>query len=91
VHPESQTGKTSLYAMLNFKDYLQRIAESSEVPGRQVSDKELVALLGKGRTNSLLSNPYFKDYSSYQKAYKYGVDSVRVSMGRSLFLFRSPS
>ena len=44
--------------MLKFKDYLTNISESNEVPGHQVSDKELVTLLGKSKTNSLLSNPF---------------------------------
>ena len=73
--------------MLKFKDYLTNISESNEVPGRQVSDKELVTLLGKGKTNSLLLNPFFRDYSSYQKAYKYGVDKVGFPWVEVYFYF----
>ena len=69
------------------KTFKQFITETKEVPGRQVSDQELVKILGKGKTNSLLSNPYFRDYSSYQKAYKYGVGPAGFPWVEAYFYF----
>jgi hypothetical protein len=70
--------------MRSFKEYL---AESQEVPARQVSDKELVEILGKGKVKSLLANPFFRDYSSYQKAYKYGVGPAGFPYVEAYFYF----
>ena len=70
--------------MQSFKDYL---VESNEVPGRQVSDKELSDLLGKGKVKSLMTNPYFKEYSSYQRAYKYGIDKIGFPWVEVYFYF----
>lgn len=58
--------------MKSFKSY---VSESEEVPVRQISDKELVSVLGKGKINSLMANPYFQEYRNYERAYKYGVTS----------------
>ena len=69
------------------KSFLEFLSEAESIPGRQVSDKELVTLLGKGRTNSLLTNPFFTDYSNYQKAYKYGVDSAGFPWVEVYFYF----
>jgi hypothetical protein len=54
--------------MKSFKEFL---VEAEQVSGRQVSEKELVTILGKAKTKSLLKNPFFSDYANYQKAYKY--------------------
>jgi len=42
---------------------------------RQVSNQELMQLLGKGRVNAMARHPWFQRYSNYEKAYKYGVTS----------------
>ncbi len=42
---------------------------------RQVSNQELVNLLGKGKLNALMRHPWFQEISNYEKAYKYGVTS----------------
>lgn len=71
---------------MRFKTYL---AETHEVPAKQVSDKELVELLGNAKTKSLLTNPFFRDYSNYQRAYKYGVDKIGFPWVEAYFYFDS--
>ena len=48
--------------------------EQPEVRPHRVTDKELVQLLGKGKTNAMLRHPWFQRYSSYEKAYRYARD-----------------
>jgi hypothetical protein len=48
--------------------------EQPEVRPHRVTDKELVELLGKGKTNAMLRHPWFQRYSSYEKAYRYARD-----------------
>jgi hypothetical protein len=48
--------------------------EQPEVRVHRVTDKELVQLLGKGKTNSMLRHPWFQQYSNYEKAYRYARD-----------------
>lgn len=74
--------------MKTFNQYLTEY-ESKEVPGRQVSDKELIKILGKGKTKSLLNNPFFREYSSYERAYKYGVTKVGFQWVEVYFYFSS--
>ena len=72
--------------MISFKQYL---SESYEVPGRQISDKELVSVLGKGRLNSVMKNPFFATYSNYERAYKYGVSAAGFNWLEVYFFFSS--
>jgi len=67
----------------SLSDLKQDMAESSdhmlseeqpEVRPHRVTDKELVQLLGKGKTNAMLRHPWFQRYSSYEKAYRYARD-----------------
>lgn len=69
------------------KSFNQYLSETQEVPGRAVTDKELVQLLGKGKTKSLMKNPYFSNYSNYQRAYKYGVSSAGFPWVEAYFYF----
>jgi hypothetical protein len=48
--------------------------EEAPILPKRVTDKELVALLGKGKTNAMLRHPWFQRYSNYQKAYRYAKD-----------------
>jgi hypothetical protein len=70
-------------AKLNVQFVKQGVAEASdhmlseeqpEVRPHRVTDKELVRLLGKGKTNAMLRHPWFQRYNSYEKAYRYARD-----------------
>lgn len=43
----------------------------------QKSFGDVSAALGKGKTTALLKHPWFNEYSSYDKAYKHGVDRAQ--------------
>jgi hypothetical protein len=55
---------------------INEILKEEEAPilPKRVTDKELVQLLGKGKTNAMLRHPWFQRYSNYQKAYRYAKD-----------------
>ena len=72
--------------MKTFKEFIR---ETYEVPGRQIAEKELVAMLGKGKVKSLVTNPFFKEYSSYQKAFKHGVSPAGFPWVEVYFYFAS--
>lgn len=72
--------------MKTFKEFLR---ENHEVPGRQVAEKELVTILGKGKVKSLATNPFFREYNNYQKAFRYGVDVAGFPWVEVYFYFDS--
>ena len=53
---------------------LETLRASVEVPMAPILDRDLIAKLGKGRTNAMLKHPWFQEYRNYEHAYKYGVD-----------------
>lgn len=60
-----------------------RISEVLTEDAARVTSQELVKLLGKGRTNALVRHPWFKDYSNWEKAFRYDKDqygSITIDM-----------
>jgi hypothetical protein len=48
--------------------------EETPIPPKRVTSQELVKLLGKGKTNSMVRHPWFQRYSNWEKAYRYAKD-----------------
>lgn len=87
IRPSSkQTGMGKLFWI---KDHSVNEAESQEIPALHVTDKELVTILGKLKTKSLLTNEFFRDYSIYERAYRYGKDRWGFSYVEAYFYFSS--
>jgi FMN phosphatase YigB (HAD superfamily) len=70
----SLDGVASEYGRTNEASDHMLSEEQPEVRPHRVTDKELVQLLGKGKTDSMLRHPWFQKYSSYEKAYRYARD-----------------
>jgi len=63
--------------MLSFLQYFKEAKVSTEhKPMEQVRDTDLPGLIGKGAFTSLSKHPWLKDYSTWHKAWKHGVDRV---------------
>lgn len=60
--------------MITFKEYLEEAKLSPPEPTSQKSFQDVSKSLGKGKTNSMLKHKWFTEYSSWDKAYKHGVD-----------------
>ena len=70
--------------MKSFSGYIE---ESEGVPRKPVTDQELAKLLGKARVKSMMTNPYFRDYSNYHRAYTYEVDRAGFTHVDVFFFF----
>lgn len=64
-----------------------KLHENLETPLKQISDKELTDVLGKGKIRSLQSNPFFQEYRNYERAYRYGVSSAGFPIVEIYFYF----
>jgi hypothetical protein len=73
--------------MLKFKEHLNEGREVVQL--HQVTAQELTKLLGKRKITSMSKNPFFRDISNYEHAFKYAVSTAGFETVEVYAFYRS--